>query len=278
MDDLAKLAALAADYASREHLTIIPAVPESGYGPEVILGPADMELPGFLALARQLGGGVLYLRAVPFDPDSGEDPPADAPAHLVRHKGQTGQVTAAFAANGIVHFWEQLAAWYAEWQELTSTPLSGRDHDEDQDQGNELSPEERERLASELADTILADPRFRAARRLTDQRRFADLAIPPGTDRRVGWDATDLACTRAQAMTQDQYDQIMPRLDDLTAELLGSDAYQQANSPAGRRHAIEQFLISRADGFWPPTLVRDELYARAQRRAKARKDSASELF
>ena len=28
----------------------------------------------------------------------------DPPAHLLRQKGQTGQVSVAFAANGVVHF------------------------------------------------------------------------------------------------------------------------------------------------------------------------------
>jgi hypothetical protein len=99
MEDLAELAAAATGFAAREHLTIVPAVPQHDYGREVCLGPGDMDLPGFLELAGRLGGGVLYLRAAPFDPDTGGGQPEDPPAYLVRHKGQTGQVSVAFAAN-----------------------------------------------------------------------------------------------------------------------------------------------------------------------------------
>lgn len=106
MDDFAQLAAAVTDFAGGNDLTIVPAVPKHEYGPEVCLGPDALELPGFLALASKLAGGVLYLRAVPFDPASGNDQPEDPPAHLLRHKGRIGQVSVAFAANGLVHFWE----------------------------------------------------------------------------------------------------------------------------------------------------------------------------
>ena len=102
-----------------------------------------MDLPGFLELAGRLGGGVLYLRAVPFDPDAADgDQPEDPPAHLIRHKGQTGQVSVAFAANGVVHFWEHHTAWFAEWEELADATVARPGMDED-DGTEPLSPEER---------------------------------------------------------------------------------------------------------------------------------------
>jgi hypothetical protein len=71
-------------FAARERLTIVPAVPQHDYGPEVCLGPAVLDLPGLPELAVQLGGRVLYLPAAPFDRaavdgDQPEDP-ACAPA------------------------------------------------------------------------------------------------------------------------------------------------------------------------------------------------------
>ena len=68
VEDLAKLAASVTGFAVAENLTIVPAVPVHDCGPEVCLGPDELDLPGFLELAVRLGGGVLYLRAVPFDP------------------------------------------------------------------------------------------------------------------------------------------------------------------------------------------------------------------
>jgi hypothetical protein len=274
--DLAQLAAAATDFAAGNALTIVPAVPEHDFGPEVCLGPDVLDLPGFLALAAQLGGGVLYLRAAPFDPATGDDPPEDPPAHLTRHKGEIGQVSIAFAANGLVHFWEHQTAWYQEWQDLADSPRRYSDLD-DEDEAERLSSEERARLTSELVDTILADPRFRAASR-NDRPRLARLAIPKGTDDWAASDAAREACDRALDMTEAQYDQIITQLDELAAEFLASPEYQQASSADARRHAAERFLIPRADGFRPPPLVRNELHARTQRLAKTARHPAAGLF
>lgn len=278
IEDLAGLAILVAEYADRECLTIIPAAPQHDYGPEVLLGPANLELPEFLALAARLGGGVLYLRAVLFDPDDGDDPPAGPPEHLTRHKGRTGEVTAAFAANGIVHFWEHRAAWYAEWKALTDLPAFGRHDGDDEDQADALSPGERDQLAAGLADAIVADPGFRAASRRPDRGRLAQHLLPADTDRWAASVAVGLAFDRADELTQERYEQIMPRFDDLAAELLASEAYQQASSAAVRKQVAERFLIPHADGFGPPVWAREELYARAQQLAKAPRGSASGLF
>ena len=268
MEDLAKLAAAVTEFAASNHLTIVPAVPEHDCGPEVCLGPDALDLPGFLALAGKLGASALYLLTVPFDPGNNDDQPEDPPEDLIRHKGQTGEVSVAFTAGGLVHFWEHSAAWYQEWQELadSATSLNGHGLD-DPDQAERLSEEERARLAGELADTMLADPQFRAAPR-GDRQRLARLAIPQGTDIWAAHDAISQACDRAHEMTQAIYGQIQDRLDGLAAELLASPAYQQASSPAARKQAAERFLIPHADGFSPPPLVRDELYARARRLPK----------
>jgi hypothetical protein len=277
MEDLADLGVLVTRFADREHLAVIPAVPDHEYGPEVCLGPGDLDLPGFLDLASRLGGGVLYLRAVPFDPGSDDDQPENPPEHLTVRKGQTGQVSVAFAANGVVHFWEQFAAWYLEWRQMAgSAPLRAPDTD-GEDEAWRLGEEERTRLASELADTILADPEFRAGSR-DDRQRAARKVIPRDTGDGVFWAALREAVQQADQMTRERYDQLEERLDDLAAELLASPAYQRASSPAARKQAAERFLIPHADGFFPPALARDELYARTRDLAKAAKASATGLF
>jgi hypothetical protein len=211
---------------------------------------------------------VLYLRAVPFDPGSDDDQPGDPPAHLINRKGETGLISVAFAANGLVHFWEDRTAWYLEWQELMDSEPSRRGPG--MDEPDRLSDEERARQARELADTLLASPEFRAARPGARQR-FARLNIPTDTDPGAGWDAASIACDQADEQARAQYAQITGRLDDLAAELLASSGYQQASSPGARKQVAERFLIPHADGFCPPPLVRDELYARAQRLAKTAK-------
>jgi len=192
-------------------------------------------------------------------------------------KGQIGQVSVAFAANGLVHFWEHAAAWFAEWEELVDSTMTVADTYE-AGRTERLSEGERMRLVSELADTMLVDPQFRAASR-ADRWGLARKAIPEGTDPWVGRDAQRQACDRAYLMAQERYDQLEGRLDDLAAELLASPAYRQASSADARRKAAERFLIPRADGFSPPTsLVPKELHARAQKLTREARTSPSGLF
>jgi len=268
---------LAADYADQEHLTLIPAVPDD-CGPQVLLDQDDLLLPDFLEMAAKLGGGVLYLHSKTFEPGgtegSGDDEPDVVPPHLTRHVGQIGEVTVAFAANGVVHFWEHRASWY-EGEGYRAE--DHREQSDGRDQDDELSEEDRQRLAAELADTILANPAFRDAKPV-DRGRIAELAVPPGTNRRVGWDAMRRARDQAEEICRAQYDQITARFDDLAAELLASEAYREAASSGARKQAAERFLIPNADGWMPPAVIRDELYARAQRLAKTRRGSPSELF
>ncbi|HUZ56677.1 MAG TPA: hypothetical protein VMU94_29650 [Streptosporangiaceae bacterium] len=67
------------------------------------------------------------------------------------------------------------------------------------DEAERLSIDEQDRLAAELAVTILANSSFRAAPR-SDRQRRARLAIPPGTDGVVTWSAVRQACDEAQQM------------------------------------------------------------------------------
>jgi hypothetical protein len=138
----------------------------------------------------------------------------------------------------------------------------------DLDEPSRPSQEERERLASEHTETLLADPRFRAARQANVRHRAARLILPPDTDSAIFWDAVREASEQADELAQQQYERINPQLDELARELLASPEYQRASSPPARRRIAEQFLISRADGFSPPAHIREELYAKAQQLAK----------
>ena len=186
-------------------------------------------------------------------------------------------MSVAFAANGLVHFWEHRTAWYLEWEELADGIMTGAGRYE-ADGTERLGEEEEARLAGEVADAIVADPEFRAAR-VTDRWHLSVKFIPAGTDSSVGWAARRQACTRAYHMAQELYDQLEDQVDDLAAELLASPAYQQASSAAARKKAAARFLMPRADGLSAPNAaVPDELHARAQKLAKAARASASGLF
>jgi hypothetical protein len=45
-------------------------------------------------------------------------------------------------------------------------------------------------------------------------------------------------------------------------------APEQAASSRARKAAAEEFLIARVGGFYPPAVISDELYAKAQRLPK----------
>jgi hypothetical protein len=158
-----------------------------------------------------------------FDPAAADgDQPEDPPARLLSHKGQAGRISVAFAANGLVHFWEHHTAWFAEWEELADLTVTRPGTGED-DGTEALSPEERAQLVTELADAILADPQFRCAPR-GDKLRTAQRLTPEGASKWVGWDAAREACERVNDMTQERYDQLEDQLDDLAAELQASPA------------------------------------------------------
>src|SRR5258708_4526951 len=68
MESLSGLADVVTTFATQHSLTVIPAVPARDCGPDVIIEPDVLDLPGFLELAGKLCNGVLYVKARPFDP------------------------------------------------------------------------------------------------------------------------------------------------------------------------------------------------------------------
>jgi len=255
-------------FAARHDMTIVPAVPAADSGRIVSLTPGVLDLPGFLELARKLSDGALYLRPETFGLDAETGQPDEVPAHLARYQGQAGELRVAFASagHGLLHFWEQAAAWYQEWLDSEDAGLPGGESYEDM----RAAEREQSRLADEVAQVIVADAEFRACPAAPRRRRRAELLIPEGTDSRVAWEATDRAVKLAEELAEDAYRPVKDQLDELAAELLASPGWLQSRSPAGRKEAAGQFLSSRAEGFCPPRVIREELYRRAQDLSKNR--------
>jgi hypothetical protein len=271
VDNLAKIAETVREFATSATLTLVPAAPVHDYGPEVCLGPDIIDLPAFLALAQHHGGGLLYLGAAPFDPEAnkGSDGESETPPEMTRYKGRVGEVSVAFAANGVVHFWEHQTPWYRQWRDtVQAAGQSWRRTLDDEDESERLSPEEHDRRVNDLAATLLANPEFRGAKLGGARHRFAELAVPPDTDRAVKWDAIRKASERAEELARTTYAALADRLDELAAQLITTEPWRRASSPGALKQAAEQFLIPLADGFCPPALVRDELYAKAKAQAK----------
>ncbi|WP_147945543.1 hypothetical protein [Microbispora sp. CSR-4] len=274
MDNLAKLVGTVREFAGTAAMTLVPAVPEADLGSEICLGPETLDLPAFLEIAGKHGGGLLYLQAAPFDPDGDEHQVGDLPAHLVKRKGQVGQVSVAFAAAGVVHFWEHRAAWYVEWQQLAKAEPSRKDYLHDDGEGD-LSEQERAQL-SELRTALLANPDFRAARG-TARRRIAD-AVSEEFDG-WSWRVINAVCAEADELGREQYDQLYARIDDLAEELAADPEFQRTRTAAARKHVADRFVLAQAGGLSGPLWVPEELYARAQELAKAAtKKQAPGLF
>jgi hypothetical protein len=264
-NDLGSMAAAVTEFAEGHSMTIVPAIPGRDSGRTVSLAPGVLDLHGFLELARKLGDGALYLLTETFglDPETGE--PEDVPARLARRKGQTCELRVAFpsAGHGLLHFWEQTEPWYQEFLDSQDAETL---HDADEER--RISGEERDRLVAEVAEAILADREFRASSPGIRRRR-AQMLVPEGADRHVGWDAAERARERAEELSDEAYRTVQGHLDDLAAEFLAGPGWQQAASAGARKKAAEQFLISKTDGFFPPAFIRDELYALAQRLFKS---------
>lgn len=263
MDDLTSLRSTATAFADEHAMTVVPAVPASGIGLEVFLEPDVLDLPGFLSLAHQLGARALYLQSETFDPDP--DEVNDPPGRLLEHRGKPCRIEVAFVAGGVVHFWEQTASWYTEWEGLTDSQDATDDPDDDP---RWLSEAERERLAAPAVESLLAMPEFRAAKPGGARQRFAKSHLPADLDERVRWDATRAACERADELTQQRYADVNDQYEELARQLLTDPAYQRAGSVGARKQAAEHFLTTWADGLVPASLIRDELYAQTQRLAK----------
>ncbi|MFI2667562.1 hypothetical protein [Micromonospora carbonacea] len=267
MDDVSSLRSAVAAFAEQHALAVVPAVPLRGCGPEVPLDGEDIDLPGFLVLAQRMGAPALYLAIDPFDPD--DDLVADPPRHLLARRGQLQGIEVAFVAGGVVHFWEHTASWYAEWEALLTANHHGVDGEDDEDRPRWLSENEREELSEPAVQALLAMPQFRAEKPGGGRYRFAQQHLPADLDERVTHTAVRLACDRADEVARQRYADIDEHYEQLAADLLADPAYQRAGSAAARKQAAERFLANWADGWAPPMVAREELYARAQRLAKA---------
>lgn len=262
VDDLTSLRSSATAFADEHAMTVVPAVPHTTSGPKVCLEPDVLELSGLLNMARQLGVRALYVQAETFDPDPDEF--SKAPAQLLAHRGKVYHVEVAFVADGVVHSWERIAAWYDEWEDFVDPP-----GDDLYDVSERLSDADRERLAAPAVEALLAMPEFRAAK-VGARQRFAQSHLPANLDGRVGWDVVQAACDRADELSRQRYADIDDdRYDELAERLLTDQAFQRAGSASGRKQAAERFLTAWADGFPPTSLIRDELHARAQRLSRA---------
>lgn len=255
---------MVAEFAVGAGTPVVPAAPLAGSAPSVCLDAEDMDMGTFLELAQAIGSGALYMVTEEFDPEADTDQPGEVPERIAQRKGQACELRVAFAAagHGLLHFWEQAAPWYLEW--LREQHPSG-DHTSEY--------EEKDRLAAEIAEVMLADEMFRAASPGKRKPRARQLA-PEGSDDYVVMTAYRKACQQAEEMAAEEYEPFWERMDELSEEFLASVGYRKASSADGRKRAAGQFLASKGSGFSPPFDVLNELYQKTVELSRQSKGSA----
>ena len=275
-----------AAFSEKHGLALVPAVPKEGPFPEVGLHDPPMDWDGFLELARQLGARALYVDTEHFYPDEYEE--WELSPLLLGFEGRVCRIEAAFVVGGVVHRREELVDWWGEWEgekddadlrpgvavvpaaRLSEVPERPTEVPSwlHQESAPRLSDAEIKRRGDRLVETLLAKPEFRAGRR-ADRVRIAEAALPDDADRRLLWGAGYRAADRSEEITKEKYASIGDQYAALAADLLQDAGYRAAVSAGARKQAAERFLAAWADGWSPPALVRDELYAWSQRLAKA---------
>jgi hypothetical protein len=104
---------------------------------------------------------------------------------------------------------------------------------------------------------MLSDPEFRAK---IGSSRSRYLRITYG-DR--NWQEVGEAIDRSEALASEAYKPIRTQLDTVATELSTNDDFRTASTAAGRKEVTVKFLIARVGGFAPPTVIGDEVAARA---------------
>lgn len=246
---------------ARSHaMTFIPAAPEHDLGPEVRIGPTAMDLDGFLALAQQHGGNLLYGELERFSAEQEGADTAVSPDLAIR-EGQPVRVTAAFVANGVIHFWEELAPWYKQLQDTAPTPgLTPWRRPESNEP--EVDDEEQAKKRAEHADHLLTLPEFRAARGRGAKSRYARSVELDGST--LDWYAIDDALDRADQLVAAHEARLRNELDTLAGQLITHRGFLEAQSAGGRKQVAGEFLQTCADGFYVAPWLRDELHHKAQ--------------
>jgi hypothetical protein len=266
-------------------MTVIPAVPDTDRdsGWLVELGPGQLDVQAFLALAASAGARLLYLEESHLDPENDsvmadvDDQPTSPEARRLQaeirdlseqHQGDRSRVTVAFAAGWVLHLWRTQADWYSTLLTLAGELGLLLDEDDDSDAAGGPDEADVERLAQE----VLALPQFRTAWRAAGAAslRQRHRVVHEHLDACGQWDSahpmllyrvTDRATDLATDDVERVYADIHRRLPELALAFTNDARYRQANNINLVRNAARQFLTEQAGGYPPTSVDRDLLLA-----------------
>ncbi|MBT2611415.1 hypothetical protein J7I97_24940 [Streptomyces sp. ISL-87] len=298
--ELEKLIEQVPVWAGEAGLTLLPALPEPA-GLRVRLEGDEVNAAAFCDLARTCGARILYLLSEAFeaaefavleDDDSDGDGveeqlSADARRELERIRrtaltrdGQFTGVFLCFVAEGVAHYWCEVAPWHTELEEdwAQFTALNRASQGARAEDAQARAAAEVDRIAAELA----GNPEFRSAAKRSHHHDIAATAYPPPADadddqlqehqRIVRW-ATSQAIDAVEQAGRRIYAGYERDLNGLAEQIAAAGIVADATTVAARSLLLSVFLTEKSSGYPPPKRFMDLLMLRPPLR-KPRKNSS----
>ena len=266
-----ELAAEVLELAHSRNLVLIRALPDRESGFAVYLGDEDMSPSEFSDIAAAVSAKLLYFETHSFNAendlrigrrripnlrdDSGDRELGALRQEASAYNGLSCEATLGFAANGVMHYWTTVTAWYAQYIDRLNSlqpsenPLIQR------------MPAAQERdMVARLTKELVQSPEFRSAANAAQRRRVArtqsEIAILLGDPRyeyqQVAFTAIQRANEAVSAEVDATYRALEAGLDSLATEFANTAIFKSTVSARARREHARDFLVEKAGGYPVP--------------------------
>ncbi|MEU3317428.1 hypothetical protein ABZ743_32785 [Streptomyces sp. NPDC006662] len=298
--ELGKLVEEVPVWAVEAGLTVLSVLPDPT-GRCVRLEGDEVNAASFCHLARRCGARILYYLSERFEADefavleeddedsdgAGAEERLDAEARRelsrIRRaaRARDGQITGVFlcfVAEGVAHYWGEVASWHTElveaWEAFVA--LNQVSQGAREEEAKAWAAAETDRIAAELAD----DREFRSASKRSHQHDIATTAypVPAGADddrrqeheRIVRW-AVSQAVDAVEQATRRVYAGYERDLAGLAEEIAAAGVLAEATTVGARALLASEFLTAKSGGYPPPKRFMDLLMLRPQLRRQGGK-------
>jgi hypothetical protein len=171
------------------------------------------------------------------------------------YNGLSCEATLGFAANGVMHYWTTVTAWYAQYIDR----LNGLQPSENPLIQRMPAAQERDMVAR-LTKELVQSPEFRSAANAAQRRRVArtqsEIATLRGDPRyeyqQVAFIAIQRANEAVSAEVDATYRALEVGLDSLATEFANTTIFKSTVSARARREHARDFLVEKAGGYPVP--------------------------